>query len=434
MKKKLVLLALLPMLLAGCEFEPDSFNTDLKSTVVMAGFNQEYAQEFVLKHDILKTPSSEFNKDLALFTYGASMANKDKDSIVKFYRDMMFTSLELSPAYDYTPTKDSIAYAIGSRNLNHEKVVLISFRGFNYGAEWSSNLNIGLEGDHAGFRAAAETLLEDLDDYINTYHHQNSKFIFTGYSRGGAVANMCAKLIFENQNKVIKNENCYFYTYEAPKGCESYHDYDNVYNIVNPADLVPMIAPAEYGFYRVGKDIVLDNSNVEEVCKNYDESIVIPQFNSFKYADVDVTQNTLPQTLIDILKTPSFGEQNIDTREKFVNVAQGTIDYFLSMFMSLPSEIASKIGAALKQMPQMEVLNLIGDPEGIAKFLMPFLDEAQYSYDEAELLLNCQKLSTFIVSGPGVGLIMLYGFFGEDFTRMIQMHYPEVNYPLLEAL
>ena len=434
MKKKLVLLALLPMLLAGCEFEPDSLDADLTSTVLMAGFEKEYAQEFVLEHDVLTKPSNEFNKDLALFTYGASMANKNKDSIVKFYRDMMFSSLELSPAYDHKPTKDSIAYAIGSRNLNHEKVVLISVRGFNYGAEWSSNLNIGLEGDHAGFRAAAETLLEDLDDYIKTYHHQNSKFIFTGYSRGGGVANMCAKLILENQNKVIKNENCYFYTYEAPKGCEAYHDYDNVYNIVNPADLVPMIAPEEYGFYRVGKDIVLDNSSVEEVCKNYDESIVIPEFKPFTYSEVEVNQNTLPQTLISILRTPSFGEQNIDTREKFVHVAQGTIDYFLSMFMSLPSDITSKMGAALKEMPTMDILNLIADPEGIANFLKPFLDEAHYTYDDAELLSYCEKLSTFIVSGPGVGLIMLYGFFGEDFSRMIQMHFPEVNYPLLEAL
>ena len=245
---------------------------------------------------------------------------------------------------------------------------------------------------------------------------------------------MCAKLLLEDQNKIIKNENCYFYTYEAPKGCESYHDYDNVYNIVNPADLVPMIAPTEYGFYRVGKDIVLDNSNVEEDCKNYDESIVIPNFKPFTYDEVEVTQNIFPQTLIDILRTPSFDEQNIDTREKFVNVVQGTADYFLSMFMSLPSEITSKIGAALTEMPTMDVLNLIGNPEGIANFLKPFLDEAHYAYDDAELLSYSEKLSTFIVSGPGVGLIMLYGFFSEDFSRMIYMHYPEVNYPLLEAL
>lgn len=433
MKKKLILLALFPLLLAGCDFEPDSLEIDTKSTVFMAGYNQEYAQEFTLKHDVLAKPSSEFNKDLALFTYGASMANQNKDRITKFYRDNMFSALELSDSYDYKPTKHSIAYTFGSRSLNHEKVVLISVRGFNYGAEWSSNLNIGLTGDHAGFKEAAETILADLDDYINTYRHQNSKFIFTGYSRGGGVANLCAKLLFEDENNVIPQENFYFYTFEAPKGCESYHDYNNVFNIINPADLVPMIAPTEYGFYRVGKDIVLDNSNVEEVCKNYDESIVIADFKPFTYAGVEVTQNILPQTLIDILRIPSFDEHNIDTREKFVNVAQGTIDYFLSMFMSLPSSVTSKIGEALKEMPQMEVLNLIGDPEGIANFLKPFLDEAQYAYDDAELLSYSEKLSTFIVYGPGVGLIVLYGFFGEDFSRMIQMHFPEVNYPLLEA-
>ncbi len=434
MKKKLLLLALLPMLLAGCEFEPDSLNDDLSSCVAMTGYAQNYEQVFTLKHDCLDQPSNVFNKDLALFSYGASVANKDKDSITTFYRDMMFSCLEISKSYDVAPTKDTIAYAIGSRHVNRQNVVLVSIRGFNYGGEWSSNLYLGLEGDHAGFLQAANTLINDLDDYIKTYQHQNSKFIITGYSRGGGVANLAAKLLFEREHKLVRDENFYVYTFEAPKGCSEYRDYKNVFNIVNQADLIPMIAPEEYGFYRVGQDILLDNSNVEEVCKNYDESIVIPEFNPFTLSGEEVTQNTLPQGLIDILRTQSYGEQNIDTREKFVNVIQGTADYFLSMFMSLPSSITSKIGAALTEMPTMDVLNLIGNPEGIANFLKPFLDEAHYAYDDAELLSYCQKLSTFIVSGPGVGLIMLYGFFGDDFSRMIQMHYPEVNYPLLEAL
>lgn len=434
MKKKLILLALFPLLLAGCDFEPDSLEKDTKSTVFMAGYNQEYAQEFTLKHDVLAKPSSEFNKDLALFTFGASMANKDKDSIVRFYRDNMFSALELSDAYDYQPTKHSIAYAFGSRSLNHEKVVLISVRGFNYGAEWSSNLNIGLEGDHAGFKEAAEMLLEDLDDYISTYHHQNSKFIFTGYSRGGGVANLCAKLLFEDENNVIPQENFYFYTFEAPKGCESYHAYNNVFNIVNKADLVQIIAPEEYGFYRVGQDIVLDISNVDEVCLNYDPSIVLPQFKPFTVFDDEVTPETMPQTIVDILRMDSYGELNIDTREKFISVAQPTIDYFITMFMTLPSNVLSKMGAALKQMPTMEILNLIGDPEGIVNFIKPYLDEAEYAYDLSELTNQVTKLSTFITTGPGFGLLLVYGLYGDDFSRMIYMHFPEVNYPLLASM
>ena len=134
MKRKLLLLALIPMLLTGCDFEPDSLGEDLSSIVSIQGKGEVYyPQEFTLKNDCLDQPSDVFNKDLALFTYGASVANKTKDTIITFYRDMMFSTLEVSSNYDITPTKDTIAYTIGSRMMNHSKVVLVSVRGFNYG-------------------------------------------------------------------------------------------------------------------------------------------------------------------------------------------------------------------------------------------------------------------------------------------------------------
>ena len=434
MKKKFLVLALLPMLLAGCDFEPDSLDKELKSTVVMAGLTQGYAQEFTLKSDMLAEPSDVYNKNLALFAFGAAAANTSREAITKYYRDMMFSSLELSYTYDIPPSKDTIAYAIGSRSLKHEKVVLVSVRGFNYGGEWNSNLHLGLQGDHAGFLEAATTLLDDLDDYIQTYRHENSKFIFTGYSRGGAVANLAAKLLFEREDKLINDENCYFYTFEAAKACAEYHDYKNVFNFIIKKDLVPMIAPEEYGFYRVGQDIYIDQGNVDEICLNYDESIVFPQFKEFEINDVVVTEDTMPQTMIDVLRTDSFGEQNVDTREKFVNVCEETLGYFMTLFMSLPSSTTDQLLADLTSKSIFEILSIIGDGESFSNFLKPYLDQAGFVYDEAELLMYSTKLTTFITQGPGMLLLVVYGLYGDSFSRMIRMHSPEVSYALLEVL
>ena len=435
MKRKLLLLALIPMLLTGCDFEPDSLGEDLSSIVSIQGKGEVYyPQEFTLKNDCLDQPSDVFNKDLALFTYGASVANKTKDTIITFYRDMMFSTLEVSSNYDITPTKDTIAYTIGSRMMNHSKVVLVSVRGFNYGAEWGSNFDLGLEGDHVGFTKAANTLIGDLDDYIKTYQHQNSKIILTGYSRGGAVANVAAKILFEREKKLVRDENFYVYTFEAPKGCLEYHDYKNVFNIVNRYDLVPMIAPLEYGFYRVGQDIYIDQENVREICLNYDPSIVIPEFTEFDYDTGPVTQESLPQTLIYMLTQPIYGEQSIDTREKFVNVICDTLDYVFTIFMTLDSETLSKIGEGASEKSLFELLGIITDPDALVSFLTPYLDEGGFVYDADELMFYASKLTTFIGYGPGIMVVLMYGVYGDDFSSMIYMHYPEVNYPLLEAL
>lgn len=433
MKRKLILLALFPLLLGGCDFAPDSGTTDLKSIVSMSGNGERYNQEFVLKHDAFSKPSSEFDKDLAMFAYGASCANETKDTISNFYRDMMFSTLQLSDSYDYAPTKNSIAYAFGSRNINSQKVVLVSIRGFAYGAEWSSNLHIGTEGDHAGFLEAAEQVVSDLEEYAQTYRHQNSKFLITGYSRAGAVANLCSKLLFEREKKIAPDENFYVYTFEAAKGSADYHDYPNVFNIVNRTDLVPYIAPEEYGFYRVGQDIYIDQDNIDEIVHNYNDSIVLPAFIEFDYGDDLVTEKNLPQALLTMLTKDSFGEQSISTREQFVQVAQDTIDYVFTMFMTLPSSVLTKIGEDIKTKSMFELLGLITDPNQLVGFLSPYLDDAHFDYDADELMLYATKLTTFIMQGPGVYLVTIYGIYGDDFSRMIYMHFPEVNYALLEA-
>lgn len=48
----------------------------------------------------------------------------------------------------------------------------------------------------------------------------------------------------------------YTYTFETPQGAVNSDEknYNNIFNIVNPVDLVPKVAPSKWGFGRYGAD------------------------------------------------------------------------------------------------------------------------------------------------------------------------------------
>ena len=48
-----------------------------------------------------------------------------------------------------------------------------------------------------------------------------------------------------------------------------------------------------------------------------------------------------------------------------------------------------------------------------------------------ELKLHCAKLTVF-VKGPAQNLVLLYALQNDSVKRCLGMHYPEVNYSLLE--
>ena len=68
--------------------------------------------------------------------------------------------------------------------------------------------------------------------------------------------------IFSN-DVTFTHDDLYAYTFEAPQGA-NYNSktvkqpgdaiYNNIYNVVNPNDLVPKVAMSEYGFTRFGTD------------------------------------------------------------------------------------------------------------------------------------------------------------------------------------
>lgn len=210
---------------------------------------------------------------------------------------------------------DVTAYCIASKHITDSQtgqqktLVVVSVRG-SYGSEWLSNLRMDLSdgllegydigaGDHTGFSAAGEEVASATLDYLDALSEQageeldlrNVAVLFTGHSRGAATANLAAAylddLAEEGTTSVgaddeasawyVHANSIYCYAFATPRlssndKCRT-SAYDNIFNILNPSDLVPRLPLAAWGYERYGRDLWLP----EPGCNNFDE-----QYERFK--------------------------------------------------------------------------------------------------------------------------------------------------------
>lgn len=184
----------------------------------------------------------------------------------------------ISDSYTKKPTTSSIAYAIASKamTINDSTYYLIPVvvRSAGYESEWASNVTIGTEGEATGFSNAATQVYNAIQSYL-TYEGEKSgdfatalsegriKFWVTGFSRGGATANLTSKRLIDAYPDI----SVYAYTFEAPQGGEPLNNGENetkyacIHNIINQNDIVPYVAPSEMSIYRYGVDHYVPGDN-----------------------------------------------------------------------------------------------------------------------------------------------------------------------------
>lgn len=176
-----------------------------------------------------------------------------------------------TPAFDYATNTTTIGYAIGSKaakdSLGDYTLIAVAVRGGGYGNEWGSNFEMGPGSRHAGFEKSAKQVTDGIFDYMENNVSGRVKIWITGFSRGAAVANAAAhtlnkflphKVMFATQKDIFA------YTFESPytyttlaEDLEVFEDDRNIFNIINPTDIVTQIPPVEWGYKRYGYDIYL---------------------------------------------------------------------------------------------------------------------------------------------------------------------------------
>ena len=404
------------------------------------GFNSESVHEemFGFKDSYLEGDSSVFNKNLAIYLYGASVANDGSSSVADFFKNSGFDNATTYPTTEQS--FDDISYTIATKKAKDVTYIVASVRGMGYTTEWASNFDIGTEGNHQGFSVAAGHVVEDLNKVLNSTEG-NIKLALTGYSRGGAVANLVADTLISLENKKIENKDIYAYTYEAPKGIlKGDRDiaYNNVFNIINEADLVTAVAPEQYGFFRCGKDINIYKADVDSILAAYDEKLVLPEFA--KVGGVFESDETIKNFLINYLisyDNSDAPEKMLATREQYTNNYSPTLQFvFSKIVFGLKAETKDALIADLtadKDSVATKVLGLITDANKLYNYLKPFLDEDEIEYNDDEFKAACNKTVDFL-TGPASALVLsLVAQEGRnDLLRSVSMHFPVVNYVLLK--
>lgn len=194
-----------------------------------------------------------------------------------FFNAIGFKDFQTNEDYKKRTAFDTIGVAAASKKVDDCTVIGVGIRSGGYFREWSNNVYLG-DGSksdymHEGWYNAANKAIKFIDDYVSANNIKGKvKIWIAGFSRGGATTNLAAGLL---DNKLDKNEkifsngatltrsDLYAYTFEAPQGANYNSEtvkkpgdplYNNIFNVVNPNDLVPKVAMSEYGFTRFGID------------------------------------------------------------------------------------------------------------------------------------------------------------------------------------
>ncbi len=235
--------------------------------------------------DYFALDPTEYHQELALVSHAMALSafpvstfkedySTQPNNLKSFWKSIGFTDVWCAQSYYEKTEVDSIGYAFSRKTmaLNGETytVIAIGIRGADYQAEWASNVTLGDSGDAKGFFDATCTVLGGLAHYVELRHITGKvKFWTAGYSRAAITANMVAgnltgdtidgSTLFADQ-VIYTQKDVYAYCFEPPMGVVDDYDrahterYANIHNLVNLNDVVPLVAPDQWGFTRYGVD------------------------------------------------------------------------------------------------------------------------------------------------------------------------------------
>lgn len=217
---------------------------------------QTALQRIAAEHDFLPQNSCFFSPTACCVAAALSMSAEDE----KLLRDNLSAlgyGDVITAAYQNTE-RDKAGMCIGSRIRENRLQVAVVLRSTS-GDEWYSNFEVGYSAEHSGFAKAADYAELRLGDYVFTHAiGMEPEFFVTGYSRGGAVANILAKRLCDRYGL----ERVCAYTFASPSTTLSRRTnrYNCIFNLVRQEDLFARVPPEGWGYTKYGKNISLSDA------------------------------------------------------------------------------------------------------------------------------------------------------------------------------
>ena len=230
------------------------------------------------KDGFFTAENQKYDMDLSKVSLGLTMTTmKQKKSGSKYVWDdsntksFLKNTLKFDEGYNaynqnksLTDTSDKAAYAIAHKEVSIDgsdtAIVAVAVRSADYGGEWYSNGQVSGGSDsklHKGFSGAAAKISDSVEAYMKDNGISgDAKIWITGFSRGGAVANLTGRMLVDRS--AVKAENMYCYTFAAPLTTQKLsRSQRGIFNTVNSFDMIPDVPMKSWGFGRYGNNYYL---------------------------------------------------------------------------------------------------------------------------------------------------------------------------------
>ncbi len=231
-------------------------------------FSESFGENIDLSDLTLPADSSIFSADCAKKALVLCTGHKEERQ-AKLLTDAGFTVL-LQKNYDKDPSDFSYtsAYTLAKKNIvrggTERDLFIVTIRGTS-GGEWYSNFDFAPS--RTEDTSFAENFLFTAEDIFLGIQPELAAsaaplVLVCGHSRGGAGANLLGLLL----NSALGAENVYVYTFAAPatvKGDGVTENCKNIFNIINASDPVPALPLEQWGYSRLGTDILLGENGAK---------------------------------------------------------------------------------------------------------------------------------------------------------------------------
>lgn len=251
--------------------EPVRFDYHWLTTDCKNVYNNQLAEfASVLATDIYDTTSSKIEKK----------ETEDKTALLAAYGFQDVKYISVPQEKTETDKNDTTAVTIGHRiskvdSCEYDAYVVVIRGTNNTESEWCSDFDIGYDDtsytektgehpdwinkqNHKAFDVVANRVNKVVKEYIKEYAvNSNAKksILFTGHSRGGAVANILGAQYEEEEISSCA------YTFSSPNTTTATDvERKSVFNIVNENDYFSCLPLESWGFKRYGRDISLNIS------------------------------------------------------------------------------------------------------------------------------------------------------------------------------
>ena len=276
---------------------------------------------------------------------------------------------------DYSHTS---AYTLATKEMNvrgeMRNVAIIGIRGSGDG-EWYSNFDFaGESGEDClyaeNFMAAAQTIFDHIKADLDAI--ERPVIIATGYSRGAATADLLGMLL----DDAYGMEDIYVYNFATPNTirCEK-EGYGNIFNIVNDNDCITHMPPENWGFHRVGVDIVMKDETVTTPMVDtmfLSMRTICPSISSYYQdrhsltgtglSEDGITALELLQGLSELLINPTG--LNLNAKKLIAMMTQNKNDFtpFFTVFVPLVINYKAPNGLLGQHLPEIyaDLMNKIG--------------------------------------------------------------------------